>query len=206
MKTIVVPKAEGFSCIEKFNRAQIDTVCWPDDFPYKPEVSFAIAHDGQSLLIKFFVTEDNVHAVTTVSNGPVWEDSCVEFFVKEPDSRFYFNFETNCIGVGLAAKRVSKSECTHFSEEQMATIGRHSSLACEPVDIKGSHSWSLELRIPFACICENWDGSVPKTLNANFYKCGDKTDKVHFLSWNKVETKNPDFHRPEFFGVLELEA
>ena len=199
-KTLIVPRVGGFSDLSSFAKGAVDTVCWPDGFPYKPEVRFAIAHDGSALLIRFDVEEDNPKAVTTVNNGPVWEDSCVEFFVKEPDSPYYFNFETNCIGAGLAAKRLSRSEFTHFSPAEMARVVRRPSLPAEPLDIQALTAWSLELEIPFALICG--DGACPSRLLANFYKCGDKTAVPHFLSWNPVEVPSPDFHRPEFFGEL----
>ncbi|MGH2565575.1 MAG: carbohydrate-binding family 9-like protein, partial [Ginsengibacter sp.] len=38
----------------------------------------------------------------------------------------------------------------------------------------------------------------------NFYKCGDKLPKPHFLTWNTVETEDPDFHAPEYFGSMEF--
>ena len=41
-------------------------------------------------------------------------------------------------------------------------------------------------------------------LKANFYKCGDKLSVPHYLSWNPVTTEKPDFHRPEYFGLLEF--
>ena len=41
-------------------------------------------------------------------------------------------------------------------------------------------------------------------LRANFYKCGDELSVPHFLSWNPIEVSQPDFHRPEYFGELEL--
>jgi hypothetical protein len=41
--------------------------------------------------------------------------------------------------------------------------------------------------------------------NANFYKCGDDTSKRHYLSWNPVKTAKPDFHRPEYFGILNFQ-
>ena len=72
----------------------------------------------------------------------------------------------------------------------------------EPVDIRRRTAWSLELELPFALFCEG--PGVPERLQCNFYKCGDKTDTPHFLSWNPVEVASPDFHRPEFFGELIL--
>lgn len=201
-KLLLLPRVGGWKDLDAFARGAVDVVCWPEAFPYRPEVRFAIAHDGRALLIRFEVAEDNVRAVTTENNGPVWEDSCVEFFVKEPDSPYYFNFETNCIGTGLAAKRLSRDAFTHFDAEQMARVGRRSSLPFAPVDIRERTEWTLELEIPFALITDQ--GGVPERLLANFYKCGDKTAVPHFLSWNPVEVPSPDFHRPEFFGELIL--
>lgn len=201
--SIKVPRVSGFENLAAFAKTTLDTVCWPDAFPYKPEVRLSLAHDGRAVLVRFDVVEDNPRAVTTCNNGPVWEDSCVEFFVRVPGSPYYFNFETNCIGTGLAAKRLSREEFTHFDDARMAQVIRRSSLPAEPVDIRAKTAWSLELEVPFSLICE--DGGVPEKLLANFYKCGDKTAVPHFLSWSPVRTPKPDFHRPEYFGELILE-
>ena len=84
----------------------------------------------------------------------------------------------------------------------MARIKTWSSLGNEPFEEKeGIHSWQVVVAIPFDMMgidCNN----MPEMVNANFYKCGDKTSIPHYVSWNKIETENPDFHRPEFFGEL----
>ena len=202
MKTLTLPLVSGFADIDKFAAAAVDCVQWPEAFPYKPKVKVRVAHDADALLVRFDVVENGLRAVCTHLNGPVWEDDCVEFFVKTPGSGYYYNFETNCIGIGLAAKRVSRDECVHFDDETMAKLGHHSSVPCEPVDLEGEHSWSLELKVPFSVLdC----GPKPEVLEGNFYKCGDKTAVPHFLCWNPIETPKPDFHRPEYFGRLELE-
>lgn len=203
MKTIQIPAAGGFGEISAFAAFDVDCVCWPEQFPYKPRVKVFAAHDDEKLLLRFEVGEEGSRAVCTEPNGPVWEDSCVEFFVKAPESRYYYNFETSCIGVGLVGKRVSRQEFTHFSEDEMACITRRAALPRVPFEKKADETleWSVELEIPFASLdC----GPKPATLLANFYKCGDKTATPHFLSWSPVLTPTPDFHRPEFFGQLDL--
>jgi hypothetical protein len=118
-----------------------------------------------------------------------------------PGSEHYYNFETNCIGRLLAAKNTSIEDHEQFTEGQIARVVRRTSLPDGPLDIKEKTSWYLEIEIPFDLIgCD----SCPETLLANFYKCGDKTDKPHYLSWNRIETEKPNFHRPEFFGELHL--
>lgn len=201
IKTTEVPLIGGFRDLHDFNTFGLECVPWKEQFPYKPLVGVAIAHSDTALLIRFEVEEEGCRAVCTEANGPVWEDSCVEFFVKDPDSRYYYNFETSCIGVGLAGKRLSRSEFTHFSREEMAAVKRRASLPCTPFEAEGTTRWSVELEIPFASLdCPG----RPERLLANFYKCGDKTMKPHFLSWSPVLTPAPDFHRPDFFGKLEL--
>ena len=204
MKSLQIPAVSGFADLASFAETGIDYVCWPDRFPYKPSVKALIAHDDERLLIRFEVSEKGSRAVCTESNGPVWEDSCVEFFVKSPESDYYYNFETSCIGVGLAARRISRSDFAHFTEEEMSRVIRRSSLPCAPFE-KGADEtleWSVELEIPFAVLdC----GPRPGSLLANIYKCGDRTAVPHYLSWSPVLTPAPDFHRPEFFGRLELD-
>lgn len=199
-KSLIVPYVPGFEDIESFAGDVISCVNWQEEFPYCPEAGFLIGHNDERLFIRFEVKEANARAVCLESNGPVWEDSCVEFFARIPGDSHYYNFETNCIGTSLAAKRRSRQDREHFSEEKLSAISYRSSLPHEPVDKKDC-AWTLELEIPFAAIgCE----SCPASLEANFYKCGDKTDVPHFISWSPVEAPSPDFHRPEFFGTLLL--
>jgi len=41
--------------------------------------------------------------------------------------------------------------------------------------------------------------------SANFYKCGDKTSKLHYVTWNPVGTEDPDYHQPDYFGEILFE-
>ena len=66
--------------------------------------------------------------------------------------------------------------------------------------------WALTLTIP-AALMHALLGVAPQSglrLCGNFYSCGDETPAPHYAAWSPVETKAPDFHRPEFFGELEL--
>lgn len=180
----------------------VSCVNWAADYPYAPKVSFRIANSQDSIVIMFDVEEDHVKAVEMENNGKVWEDSCVEFFVGNPVGEGYFNFEVNCIGTILAAKRTSRSDAAHFSPEQISQIRRFGSLEHKPLDSRGQGQrwWMVEV-IPFSLLGLS---QAPKTLKANFYKCGDCCDQVHFLSWSPIALPSPDFHCPAFFGDVEL--
>ncbi|MFI3327569.1 MAG: carbohydrate-binding family 9-like protein [Rikenellaceae bacterium] len=178
----------------------IGCVNWKE-YPYKPEVLFQMGYSDDCLLLRFEVLEAHLKAQYLNDNEAVWEDSCVEFFVQDPDGVHYYNFEINCIGTLLAAKRKGKNDAVHFDAEKMARIKRTSTLSREKIDLTESGSWGVSLEIPLDLIGQN---ATPKTLRANLYKCGDATSTPHFLSWSPIATEAPDFHRPEFFGELVL--
>lgn len=214
MKTLKIPFIDG---IERMPYEELDMaletggaksfigeVCWPDRYPYHPDVSFAVARSRTHIAVLYHVRSLDLRSLALEDNGPVWEDSCCEFFVADPCDGTYYNFEMNCIGTLLAAKRKSRSECAHFGKETLEKIKRFSTLEKKAFDESGREfSWKTALCIPFDIIGIEKD-RLPETLKANFYKCGDKTAHPHFLSWNPVETEHPDFHRPEFFGELKL--
>lgn len=180
---------------------KIECVNWAE-YPYRPEVSFKIAYDEEYLYIKYSVVESNVKAQYLEDNESVWCDSCVEFFVKDPDDAHYYNFEFNCIGTMLAARRTSKVDAERLSDEKMARVIRASSLPHERIDKReNSDEWSLMVGIPFDIIGHT---TAPSSLKVNLYKCGDETQTPHFVSWSPIGVEQPNFHLPEFFGVLNL--
>lgn len=179
----------------------IDTVNW-SDYPYTPRVTFRFAHSEDALTVMFEVEEEHLRAVTLDNNGPVWEDSCVEFFVKNPVGEGYFNFEINCVGTALAAKRKARNDAQMFTSEQLECVRRFGSLPHEVVDSvgEGQRWWLVEV-IPFSVLGLE---SAPERLEANFYKCGDGCRKMHFLSWSPIALPEPNFHCPDFFGEVIL--
>ena len=90
-----------------------------------------------------------------------------------------------------------------FNTEQLKQIERFSSLGTQSFEEKsGYFEWSLTVAIPFEQI-----GFIPQKdemLEANFYKCGDETVTPHYLSWNLIQSDKPNFHLPEFFGLINF--
>lgn len=187
----------------------IDTVNWPAQFPAKPEAEFAIAHNSESLLIHYRVTEDSVRAVGGNDRDHMWEDSCVEFFCApgEAGDDRYYNFETNCIGRMYCCLGPNRNEREFVPEKSYEAVKRWASLGNEPFEERlEPTSWELALVIPasamFAHTLKSFDGA---SLRGNFYKCGDLLSTVAFLSWSPIDLPSPNFHCPEFFGKLKCE-
>lgn len=190
---------------EKNSFEYIEAVNWPESFALKPESKFKIARSSSAFFIHFVVNEKVIKASFSKDQDPVWQDSAVEFFCQLPGKETYFNFEFNCIGFCLANERKSRTEDVNpLTPEKMSQIKRLTSLGTEPFEEKqGDFDWTLTVAIPFNLLGVD-PGNLPEKIRANFYKCGDKTSTPHYVSWNPIGVLNPDFHRPEFFGELEL--
>lgn len=62
----------------------IDSVNWPEAFPLQPDTKFIIARSDSSIFIHFVVNEQQIRAIYSADQDPVWQDSCVEFSVSCP--------------------------------------------------------------------------------------------------------------------------
>jgi len=187
-------------------KLNIDQVNWPDAFPEKPEVSVEISNSQDRLFLKYTVKGEQLRAVTTKDQGPVWEDSCVEFFCQVPGDMHYMNFETNCIGAMVGSRRLARDKDVQpLPPEEMEQIQRKCSFPREAFEEKdGLFEWTVELAIPLKLIFREKKPAFPLKLKANFYKCADKTKKPHFVSWQPIPLPKPDFHCPQYFGEIEL--
>ncbi len=183
----------------------VSNCSWPG-FNYKPTVSFKIAHDNKSIFLNYSVSEKYILALCTKNNEMVCKDSCVEFFLS-PDKKGYYNFEFNCIGTTLCFFGKNRHDRNPLSGKSIDSIEKLSSLGTTPFQEKtGSFTWDLFLKIPLSALEHHKIHDLRgKSFRANFYKCGDRLTEPHFLSWNKVNSDKPDFHRPEFFGEIYFE-
>lgn len=176
----------------------IDSEPWP--FPgNKPNAVFRIAHSGNCIYIKYQVEEDHIRARYRVANEPVYEDSCVEFFISLKEGEYY-NFEFNSIGTCLMGFGGGRNKRESGPAAVSDQIRRSVSISA---DSRSRARWQLTLAIPVKVFVQNDISSLEDvSCRANFYKCGDKLPFPHYFAWNKIEAPQPDFHRPEWFGEL----
>ena len=184
-------------------RFDVDCVNWPEAFPYAPLCGGRVARTRDALVVDFRVSGLDLRARNTADNGRQWEDSCVEVFIQDPEDGNYYNFEINALGKVLACTGPDRHNRTPRPAEEMEQILRFTQMEGGPLEQEGIHTWRVGVVIPFRLLGIDLE-RLPRSIRANFYKCGDKTAHPHFLSWSPVETPKPDFHRPEFFGELIL--
>lgn len=184
-------------------QAVIGKINWVE-YPYCPVVELFIGYSTTYLWLCYEVANDHFRGRAINDQDAVWEDSCVEFFMTsesnlEETEIFYRNFEFNARGICLSAYGV-KRQREYLSTVEMQQIRRFPGKEKLGLQEGEPFDWQLTVAIPLTIL-----GLVPgNTFRANFYKCGDLTLKPHFLSWNSIDSAEPDFHLPKFFGEAQL--
>lgn len=191
---------------ENVDFQSVDVANW-EEYPYRPEVSFRIAYTADALLLNYRVKEATARARYGNDNEAVWTDSCVEFFVIPGEDGIYYNFECNCIGTLLLGVGQGKQDREHAPADVMRQVKRWSSLGDRPFEERMEETaWEVALIIPYTAFFKHSIRSLEgRKVRANFYKCGDELQTPHFLSWNPIGLPAPNFHCPDFFGLLSFE-
>jgi hypothetical protein len=181
----------------------------PEHFPF---TQAKVAYDNTAIYVIFRVEDRYVKAVAGKNQGPVYLDSCVEFFFSPENGikNGYFNLEMNCGGFMLFHHQMEpRSKQSIISEDDVRQVEVAHTLP-EVVDpeIDRDTTWIVEYRIPFSVLSHYHSFSKPEAgsvWRANFYKCADQTSHPHWLTWAPVDFPRPNFHLPQYFGVLEFQ-
>ena len=179
----------------KANVAFIDTNNW-SQYDYIPNTYAKLLYNEEYLYVKMWTDEKPLLARHTEQNSPVCKDSCMEFFFSpnENDKR-YMNFEFNPFGTMYLAVRTGRHDGVHPDKDK--SFFNVQSVVTEDF-------WTLQFAIPFSYIDEVFK-SHTKTMKGNLYKCGEDTEKEHYLSFYPLSPTDVDFHRSEYFKEFVLE-
>lgn len=163
----------------------------------RPEVDFCIYYNKNDIFLKYFVTEAAIKAEYVNFNDPVYEDSCVEFFIAFNGDSSYYNLEFNCMGTGRVQYGSGKHNRTFVPANLIKTIKHQTTLKNTS---SGDIYWELTLIIPKAIFMFHPQLSFENNrARVNFYKCGDGLPQPHFLCWNNIVNETPEFHLIDFF-------
>jgi hypothetical protein len=183
-------------------RESIDVLNWRETFPYKPVVVFDVARGKNDLYIRYFVRGLSLRALADHDGTFVHEDSCVEFFMRKADEMNYINFEFNCIGTCYACRHQSREVSTPLTADEFRSIRRYTTVQREAfAEKRGLYAWELIVAIPFRVMGLNPE-NLPEKIRGNFYKCADKTENPHYVTWSPIDLPHPNYHCPEFFGEI----
>lgn len=193
---ILLPSESGWASLPA---APIDCyLASPNE--YRPKAEAQLARDDQALYLRLRVCEKNPLITWCRHQDPVYQDSCLEFFVMSNPSHSarYINFEFNATGTVLSAYGEGRKDRIALTAEDLSDLMIKVGILADP-----RPAWQVSCRIP-RIILEKYCGLIDwrsgHVMTGNFYKCGDQTAEPHYGCWNLVA--KPDFHRPEDFGRL----
>ena len=177
---------------------------------HMPKTQVKIAYDDAAIYVIFRVEDRYVRAARSQPQSFVSRDSCVEcFFTPGPDvSGGYFNLEMNCGGQMLFNFQEAFEKGTLGISGRSKITVAHSLPKIVDLEIQKPVTWTVEYRLPIEILKKYHPVSWPEpgvAWRGNFYKCADETSHPHWLTWSPVDFPTPQFHLPEFFGVLQFE-
>ena len=181
---------------ENIPALSIAKVLWTEDAGIRAQAQLAC--DEENLYVHLSACEKEIRAEYTQPLSPVYEDSCLEFFFQQPDCGNYFNFEINpegCLRIQYGPERAGRIDIVRGDGAAYFDIRTG----------RTPEGWEVFYKIPLSFLqLFRPDWRFAGVMRANFYKCGDRTATAHYLAWAPVDTAQPDFHRPEFFGTLRF--
>lgn len=168
--------------------------------PCDIEAKAQLCHDGEKLHVRLEAKEANIRAEQAGALDQVCNDSCLEFFfAPKADDKRYFNFEVNLLGniyVGFGAERPTR----------VRQIVKNPKALFDPKPFRTEKGWGIEYKVPLSYIQLYMPDAVfAGEAACNFYKCGDLTEKPHYLAWAPLTSEKPDYHRRWDFGKLIFE-
>ncbi len=182
--------------------AAVNHYAWYNDYTPATTAQMVYIRD-YGFLLHMVCAESTPKAVYTAYMDEVYKDSCMEFFADWLSDGRYINMEMNANAALLS--------CIGPDRHARTPVNVLSRGEIFPVTAEvGEDTWSvtaaIELRLLSRILgAETLTIESGFAFRGNFYKCGDETAHVHYGMWNPVRTEKPDFHRPEYFGILVVE-
>ncbi|MDB5120040.1 MAG: hypothetical protein JWN56_1258 [Sphingobacteriales bacterium] len=178
---------------------------------FRPKVQAKMMYDKQNIYVIFLVHDRYVRNMIEDYNGPVSSDACVEFFFS-PDMNFterYFNLEINSGGTPLMGYHTDgrkKYQLLEHADLDKIEIS-HSLPKKLEKEITEPITWTIEYRLPLSVLQKFSNITAPEpgvVWRGNFYKTSSMSSNPHWMTWSVVNNPKPDFHLPQFFGILKF--
>ena len=171
--------------------------------PARQQTVARICHDGLALHARFDCDDRDIRGTYSRRDDPIHEEEAVELFLApgEEDPTHYFEFEVSPRGVLLDARVHNPSS----RREDMEVDVKWSCPGIEwraGADAAARHWWA-EVVIPWSSVAPA--GPLPAIWRANLYRIErPRGGPSEFSGWSATLTDPPDFHKPAFFGYLEV--
>jgi len=186
---------------------------YPHSSDHHPVTRVRLVYTPSGIHGIFHVQDQFVRCIHTGYQEVVWQDACVEFFVKPKPTAGYFNFEMNCGGALLCFYITDATPSADgfveylrvpLEDGKLVQIRTTLPAIVEP-EVTKPLTWTLQFFIPFALL-EKYVGPLGdlpgQEWRANFNKCAENNSHPHWATWNPLP--EPEFHLPDYFGRIQF--
>jgi hypothetical protein len=171
--------------------------------PALQQTIIRVCYNEQALFVRFDCDDRDIWGTFTERDAAIYDEEVVELFIGLGDATpvDYYEFEVSPNGVMLDLTVHSPNGNRDGMVADFAwncpglqwAAGR---------DDANQHWWAV-MAIPWAEIGAK--DQLPKLWRANFYRIERPRDgDPEFSCWSPTMTDPADYHRPAYFGVLEL--
>ena len=171
--------------------------------PAKQQTTTRICYDAQALYVRFDCEDRDIWGSFTQRDDPIYDEEVVELFLGpgEAGPVHYYVFEISPDAVLLDAKIYNPTSQRPELVVDLSWDCPGLRWHAERNDAK-NHWWAV-LAIPWAALAP--PGELPSVWRANFYRIErPRNDEPEFSCWSPTMTEPADFHKPAYFGFVEL--
>ena len=170
----------------------------------KQQTATRVGYDLQALYVHYECDDQDIWGTYTQRDQPIYDEEVVEIFIGAGAERpiDYYEFQVSPNGVLFDAR-------IHNPHERRDDIEVDFAWDCAGIRWcaeanRTEDSWQAILIIPWRSICDSSD--TPRQWRANFYRIErPRAGKDEYSCWSPTMTEPADFHKPSYFGHLELD-
>jgi hypothetical protein len=162
-----------------------------------------VCHDAWGLYVRFDCADRDIWCSYTRRDEPIYDEEVVEVFLgpgADTPTRYY-EFEISPNGVLLDA--LIENPTSQRADLRVDFGWDCQGLRWQAVRDDAAGHWWAVLAIPWAALVPA--GERPPVWRANFFRIERPRDAApEFSCWSPTMTDPADFHKPAYFGKLEI--
>jgi hypothetical protein len=171
--------------------------------PAVQQTETRIAYDLDNFYVRFDCADTDIWGVATARDSAIYDEEVVELFIAPGTAHptIYYEFEVSPLGTLLDLDVYSPN---------LERKGLKGNFAWDCPGLQWSaqrndaeNTWSAYLIVPWRSIGAK--GDLPQAWRANFYRIErPRGQPPEFSCWSPTMSSPADYHRPAYFGHLQL--
>ena len=171
--------------------------------PALQQTKARICYNATAFFVRFDCDDRDIWGISTQRDDPIYDEEVVEVFIgagaATPVDYYEFEVSPNGVLLDLTVYNPASDRANLVTDFSWDCPG----LRWQAGRNDAANHWWVVMAIPWAAL--GVTGSLPTIWRANFYRIERPRDaEPEFSAWSPTMTEPADFHKPAYFGTLEL--